>query len=170
MRRVRYTFPEGRFQEGAKARMTDDELIAEVKRHWEHWAEHLGIQNWWITVQFKPLKGCNLQMEWHPGKYQRDYLYVNKKHDGFDFGLDKAVLHEACHIFNAAIDDIARDGMLPAYHRGMQAFLETQADDLASIIYRLHGQKACAISQNGNIAMINEIQLSEFEKLIGRPA
>lgn len=152
MRRVWPCFPQGRFQKGAKARLTDDELIAEVRKHWEHWAEHLGLQNWW--VHFKPVKANNkFNLEFHPNTtgYLRCKILVASNPPEQWYGISKDVLHEVLHLFNQGQDAFVKFNMLPGAYHEYVSYMEMNADDLASIIYRLHEQTQCGkMGQNGN--------------------
>ena len=134
----------------------DDEalaLLAEIKRHWEHWSGHLGLENWWIDMRFmdeaeqkveaeSEIEG-SMTLTMHSGQYQRAYLKVNPDQSRSPFPLSRRVLHEACHVKYQVIDDYAHSTTPRCFHSNWDEIIETECDNTASIIWRLHELTGC---------------------------
>jgi len=131
--------------------MTDAELLAEVKRHWEHWAGHLGLENWHAKLVVKEDVSHNLSIEQVKGGYARVLIEVNPKPD-WDGSMPPSwhVLHEAIHVHLEAMRDYAyRHSTLGTANREKSDFdeyheaEERAADELAMSFWRLHEQTEC---------------------------
>ena len=133
--------------------MTDAELLAEVERHWRHWAAHLGLQNVWVSFEMmKPDEedGLNdLTVTQHRDQYLRAYVYVHTQLDKpSEFPLSRRVLHEMCHVKYRHLDDHAVAHMGKAASERFDQLIETECDDTASIIWRLHQATDCRTEEN----------------------
>lgn len=131
--------------------MTDDELIAEVRKHWEHWAGHLGLQNW--VFVFEPVKGKDFNLQSHSQVDDRGYKRVLvkvsltpdwNKYDG-DHGISRHVLHETLHVVTDSMRSLAFNYMGRKLFQEWAATEEYAVDELAAIVHRLHMETGCKI-------------------------
>ena len=126
------------------------ELLAEARRLWDHWATHLGLSHWWINVAFMEPGGpgadddAGMTVTWHPQQYHRAYLKLHPDQSAAVFPLSLRILHEVCHIKYSNIADFAAR-TAPTYTSSWDEVLETESDNTASIIWRLHAQTDCKL-------------------------
>lgn len=126
--------------------MTDEELLAEVKHSWEHWAPHLGLENWTPKFELKKMIRTSLEIYVQAG-YARVLIRISPKNDlGEALPVSWSVLHEMLHIFMAPMRQYA------SWHSTMTSSKESDftvgyhepeeraVDELAMIIWRLHEQ------------------------------
>ena len=132
---------------GNEELLTETELLEVVRKEWLHWARHLGLENWWIDVALmtEPNEEDTLTITWHPGQYHRAYLKVNPafKGDEANFPVSLRVLHEALHIKYSALDDLASETAPVSYQAAWKRHIETECDETAAIVWRLHALTAC---------------------------
>ena len=131
--------------------MTDEELLAEVKREWAHWSGHLGLVNWHTKFVLKKGAKHNLSIGRVKGGYARVLVEVNPKPDwAGTLPLGWHVLHEVIHVLlddmrtyaychsTLFLDNRERSDF-DSYHNAE----ERATDELASTIWRLHEQTPC---------------------------
>ena len=131
--------------------MTEDELLAEVKREWEHWAGHLGLQNWHAKFVVKKSKVYNLSVSRVVGGYPRVVVLINPKPD-WEGTMPPSwhVLHEVLHVLLDEMRNWAYcHSTLSLTNRRVSdfdsfaSFEEKAVDELASGLWRLHEQTGC---------------------------
>ena len=127
--------------------MTDAELLEEVKRHWEHWAEHLGLSpNWWLDFKIDDALSNRMEMRFTGAGYQRVVLAVapNVSDDSEkDWPMALNVLHETCHILTQPCSWAAQMLLTRDALKHFDEIEEGVTDTLASIIWRLHEASGC---------------------------
>ena len=123
--------------------MTNDELLAEVKAAWEHWAPHLGLELWQPTFKIQKLKDSNLQCHVQDG-YLRVLIKIASNNDFGERLVIRAVLHEMLHVILSACGEWAwRHATMHVGHKTSDlteytAAEESTVDWLEGIIWRLH--------------------------------
>ena len=127
--------------------MTDEELVAEVKRHWEHWAGHLGITNWWISFEGKKkTKDYNMEILFNQEGYLRATILVaNNPIDWWHYGIEFNVLHETLHVLYHQPSRFVKHSLSSELYGEFLQFEEAHVDALTSIIWRLHEQTGCKL-------------------------
>ena len=130
----------------------EEEWIAEVKRHWEHWSRHLGLDNWWLHVQMMTPKEAKEErrgsdpaftIQHHPGEYMRAYIHIAPKQERTVFNFERRVVHEMFHTLLTPTFDEIDSLVSEKEHKGLQRREETLCDLLASIVWRLHEASGC---------------------------
>ena len=128
--------------------MTDEELLAEVKRHWAHWAGHLGLENWraFYKIDNKLATRNALMTTTVDQKYMRVSIAICAKafvkHPERLTELSQDVLHEVLHVPLDPLDTIA----WAAGNEWQQTYRNKEEgviDLLVAAFHRLHEQTAC---------------------------
>ena len=127
--------------------MTDTEFVSEVQRHWAHWAQHLGLENWWFSFEARKMKGS--LMEWHPheGGYLRGQVLIDPAGQSKMYcdDLRRNVLHECLHVVFTWQDNYVKDTLgRPAYNNYL-SMAEANVDELTSILLRMHDMTKCPL-------------------------
>lgn len=126
--------------------MSDAEFVAEIQRHWKHWSEHLGLDNWW--VDFKPTKSKDYVMELHPSQkgYLRAQVLVSNVGEDLIFNdIGKNVLHECLHLIFAWQDDYVRDTLGNQSFNTYMRMVEPNIDELTSCFLKMHATSGCEL-------------------------
>ena len=133
--------------------MTDAEVIAEVSRHWEHWAGHLGLTNWWTKIAVNPaVEEHHIEVAWHGTVegYRRFTLQFppNLMEDSGNltrWPLSQSILHEAFHVVLDRLSTVALQNMGKEMYKEYEAAEEGVVDMLTMIYLRLHAATDCKL-------------------------
>ena len=126
--------------------MTDEELLAEVARHWKHWARHLGLESWRLFTKIDARlskRNVLLEVQVDATGYLRATILINNKAPAErykDLAID--VVHELLHIPLDKLDDVAwaaGKNWQTAYRQAEEGVI----DFLAAAYYRLHEATEC---------------------------
>ena len=120
----------------------DEALVADVRQHWEHWAQHLGLENWWATFEVKPLKDTGFQVEHYDNAYQRVWVKINPKAKEY-WPRSRVILHEVAHILLFPLQDYADEHTPKSNHPRTRDLGETITDVFTAIIWRMHEATGC---------------------------
>ena len=148
--------------------MTDDELVAEVRKWWEHWAGHLGLENWRDHYKIDPKlpKNTVLRLDVDGTGYHSICVRINPKTLVNSADRDQLpfyVLHEAMHLILDPLDTLAYGIGFQAAYRTLE---EGICDILARTFLRLHEQTPCGKgSENGHYATIH-LPLAQSEVIL----
>ena len=125
--------------------MTDEELLAEVKRLWAHWSGLLGLLNWRPYFEVSQEKGPGAFAVAHAPYYHKPTVTVYKAVEmpEAEFSpdiLSGNVLHEVVHLLlidlqNVMDAEFEADGLM---FRRFRNALESSVDQVTSVIWRLH--------------------------------
>lgn len=128
--------------------MTDEELAAEVKRCWDHWAGHLGLTNWTPFIKVKPIKvGEGLQVA-VIRPYLSASISISPKRPRPELPINHSVLHEMIHV---VLDPMRlwadyHSTWATAKHTDFDSFHDAEeraVDALTATILRLHAMTDC---------------------------
>ena len=157
--------------------MTDEELLAEVRRHWEHWAGHLGLENWRVFYKIdNKLQAKNVLMQTMLSeKYMRLTLAICAK--AFEktperlTELSQDTLHEVLHVPLDVLDTVAWAAGTDWQH-SYRNKEEAVIDLLVSAFHRLHEQTDCgkatrADESNGTYS--DPLAFKSLSSLLGTP-
>lgn len=126
--------------------MNDEELIATARKHWEHWAGVLGLQNWRVLFRVTEGDDYAMKVDWQVG-YKKIAIDIARGVDHETefseptFSLN--VLHEALHVVLYRMKEYGEREVGDGKSSGWRLFSEAHedgVDTLTSIIWRLAGE------------------------------
>ena len=128
-------------------------VVPEVERLWQHWSEHLGLQNWRVLVRTSSdMDGGVLGVSWPVG-YRKVALDINTKQETPEIELAGEhlilnVLHETVHVAMSSLWEYGMEevgGQKSITWAMFRTAQERDVDTLTSIIWRLHEQTGCKL-------------------------
>ncbi len=118
--------------------------------HWEHWAGHLGLQNWRPRFTVEQDEGSPLSIDWQ-SDYNKVSVWIRPKDNEIDLEgsvLSQNVLHEQVHLLLHRLKEFGSEEMGRTTEKSVlwrlfRSAEENGADTVTSVIARLHAQTGC---------------------------